>query len=71
MLQWGGNSLQSREIDYLAAYVFPEDAWFIIPVEAFVPRTSLHLFPKERGEAGMYAEFREAWWLLRRSLAGV
>ena len=59
------------EIDYLAAYVFPEDAWFIIPVEAFVPRTSLHLFPKARGETGMYAQYRDAWWLLREAVAGV
>jgi len=59
------------EIDYLAPYVFPEDAWFIIPVEAFVPRTSLHLFPKERREAGMYAQYREAWWLLRQAAPGV
>ena len=50
------------EIDYLAGYVFPEDAWFIIPVEAFVPRKSIHVFPKERGKVGMYAEYREAWW---------
>jgi hypothetical protein len=55
----------AREIDYLAAYVFPEDAWFIIPVRAFVPRTSLHLFPEERGKVGMYARYREAWELLR------
>jgi hypothetical protein len=59
------------EIDYLAAYVFPEDAWFIIPVEAFVPRKSIHLFPKQRGEAGMYAHYREAWWLLRETVARV
>jgi hypothetical protein len=52
------------EIDFLAAYVFPEDAWFIIPVQAFVPRTSLHLFPRERGEVGMFARYREAWILL-------
>lgn len=53
------------EIDFLAAYVFPEDAWFIIPVEAFVPRTSLHLFPRERGEVGIFARYREAWRLLK------
>lgn len=40
------------EIDFLAAYVFLKDAWFIIPVEAFVPRTGLHLFPRERERWG-------------------
>jgi len=43
---------KADEIDYLAAYVFPEDAWFVIPVETFVERTSMHLFPEERGEFG-------------------
>ena len=43
----------------------PEDAWFIIPVRAFVPRTGMNLFPKERGDVGMYARYREAWGLLR------
>lgn len=53
------------EIDFLAAYVFLKDAWFIIPVEAFVPRTSLHLFPRERGQVGIFARYREAWGLLQ------
>jgi hypothetical protein len=56
---------EASEIDFLAAHIFPEDAWFIIPVKAFVPRTSLHLFPKERGEAGQFWKYREAWELLR------
>jgi hypothetical protein len=55
------------EIDFLAAYVFPEDAWFIIPVEAFVPKTSLRLLAKERGEAGQFWMYREAWHLLREA----
>jgi hypothetical protein len=65
----GGTGIpyKAGEIDYLAAYVFPEDAWFIIPVEAFVPRASIHLYPRERGEIGMYARYREAWWLLREA----
>ena len=53
-----------EEIDFLAAYVMPEDAWFVIPAGAFVPKTSLHLFPRERGDRGMYARYREAWCLL-------
>lgn len=54
----------AEEIDFLAAYVSPEDAWFVIPVREFVPRTSLHLFPKARGNHGRFARFREAWCLL-------
>jgi hypothetical protein len=54
----------SAEIDFLAVYIFPEDAWFILPVEAFSPRRGVHMYPAERGEHGMYDRFREAWCLL-------
>jgi hypothetical protein len=53
------------EIDFLVAHVCPEDAWFVIPVEAFVPRTSLHVFGKDRGECGLFWRYREAWELMR------
>lgn len=49
------------EIDFLAAYVFPEDAWFLVPVGEFSAKTSIRIFPRERGEHGMYADYREAW----------
>lgn len=51
----------SEEIDFMAAYVFPEDAWFVVPVKEFEKKTSIHVFPRERGEHGMYADYREAW----------
>jgi hypothetical protein len=51
----------AAEIDFLAAYVFPEDAWFVVPVGEFSTKTSIRVFPRERGEHGMYAEYREAW----------
>jgi hypothetical protein len=52
------------EIDFLAAYIFPEDAWFIFPAEAFNERRAVHMYPAERDEHGMYDRFREAWCLL-------
>ena len=52
-----------EEIDFLVAWVVPEVAWYVIPVEAFAPRTHLWLYP--RGEhAGQYERYREAWGLL-------
>lgn len=52
-----------EEIDSLVAFIVPEDTWYIIPVEAFTPRTHLWLYP--RGEhAGQYEQYREAWHLL-------
>jgi hypothetical protein len=53
----------AEEIDFLVAWVVPADAWYVIPVEAFAPRTHLWLYPQ--GEhAGQYEKYREAWELL-------
>jgi hypothetical protein len=51
----------SEEIDFIAAYIFPEDAWVVIPVEALEGRASVHIFPRNRAQHGMYAHYREAW----------
>ena len=53
----------AEDIDFLVAHVPPEEAWYVIPVEAFVPHLHLWLYP--RGEhAGQYERYREAWELL-------
>jgi hypothetical protein len=54
----------AEQIDILAAYVVPADAWYIIPVCAFAPSESLMLFPHLPGHAGKYEQFREAWYLM-------
>jgi hypothetical protein len=52
------------QIDFLAAHVISHDAWYIIPVEAFVPRTSLPLYPApDSKRVGRYEKYREAWSL--------
>ena len=54
----------AEEIDFLVAHVPPEEAWYVIPVEAFAPHLHLWLYP--RGEhAGQYEKYREAWELLK------
>lgn len=53
-----------RDIDLLAAYVIPEDAWYLIPVSAFSPVKSLRLCP-HRPSRRRFERFREAWHLLR------
>lgn len=53
------------EIDFLAAYIIPEDTWYIMPLEAFLGSTSL-LFRRRRDpKPGRYDAYREAWHLLR------
>jgi hypothetical protein len=54
----------AEQIDILAAYVVPADAWYIIPVCAFTPRESLILFPHLPGHDGKYEQFRAAWFLM-------
>ena len=53
-----------KQIDILAAYILPARAWYIIPIRAFSPCTSLTLYPHKPGHNGKYEHFREAWFLM-------
>jgi PD-(D/E)XK endonuclease len=48
-----------KDIDVMAAYVIPEDAWYLIPVE-FCGVKSIHLCP-HRESRRKFEKFREAW----------
>ena len=37
--------------EYLAAYVFQEDLWYIIPAEMVVGQGSIALYPKLKGRS--------------------
>jgi len=54
----------AKQIDFIAVYIVPEGVWYIIPVRAFTPSTSLTFFPHIPGHQGKYEKFREAWFLL-------
>lgn len=51
----------ARDIDFIAGYVFPLDAWFIIPV-ATVHATMVRVLGRRR--RSRYDRYREAWHLL-------
>ncbi len=51
------------EIDFIAAWVIPEDAWYIIPISAIRGAKALTLFP-HRPSPARYEPYREAWHLL-------
>jgi hypothetical protein len=53
------------EIDFFAAYIIPEDTWYIIPLRAIRLRTSLLFRRKRDRKPGLYDSYREAWHLLR------
>ncbi|MGH9580825.1 MAG: group I intron-associated PD-(D/E)XK endonuclease [Terriglobales bacterium] len=54
-----------QDHDFLAAYVIPCDAWYIIPAEAIRLGTlMLYLYPHRRRSRGRWENYREAWNLL-------
>jgi PD-(D/E)XK nuclease superfamily protein len=52
-----------EEIDFLVAYLIPENLWYVVPVEAFAPRKILHFHPYSPRKS-LYERHREAWCLL-------
>jgi hypothetical protein len=52
------------EIDFFAAYVIPEDSWFIFPLCHILGATALTLSPKRRRKPHVNDSYREAWHLL-------
>jgi hypothetical protein len=52
------------EIDFFAAYVIPEDSWFIFPLPHILGSTALTLSPKRRRKPHINDPYREAWPLL-------
>ena len=58
-----GKPYRAGAFDFLAAYVVPEDAWYIIAAKAIRGMKSISLFT----EGGKYEQYREAWHLLREA----
>lgn len=55
------------EIDFLAAYLIPENTWFLIPISILEDRISILLAPGSHPRGpGLYGPYREAWRLLRK-----
>ena len=68
---FGGNNkgYTAEQIDVLVAYIVAEDAWYVIPVAAFAPRTMLALYPSgcKKRNSGRYEKYREAWDLMKET----
>lgn len=52
--------------DFLAAYVVPEDVWFIIPRDAVVGKRSVALYPHLK--KSKYGPYKNAWDSLRQAV---
>jgi hypothetical protein len=60
----GAEVYEASELDFVVAYVFPEESWYVLPVREVVGRTTLSLCPKGYPHLDRYAHYREAWHLL-------
>jgi hypothetical protein len=62
----GRAAYTSEDIDFVVAYVAPQNAWYVIPVDALSGRTFINLYPlgKRRSDGGLFEKYREAWHLL-------
>lgn len=63
--QNGAKPYTTSQIDFLAAYVFPLDTWYIIPAHVLRGRECVHLMPHVAGSRAEFEPFRETWDLLR------
>ena len=59
---------EGNPFDFVAAYLIPEDIWYIIPAERFRGQGSVALYP--RLKSSKYDPYKEAWALLRGAVAG-
>ena len=62
-----------KEIDLFAAYVIPEDAWYLIPASLLLGKRRLTMamlspvVPPKKKACYRYEPYREAWTLFTRS----
>jgi hypothetical protein len=54
-----------KEIDALAGYAAPENAWYLFPVRVIRKVKSLKLFPGSKGRRSKFERWREAWGVVR------
>ena len=54
----------AKEIDALAGYVAPEEAWYVFPVRVVGRVRSLKLFPGSKKKRSKFERWREAWWVV-------
>jgi hypothetical protein len=56
---------RADEIDFLVAYIVPEDIWYVFPPSAFKKMKSMRLFPYRGKKRSKFERYREAWHVFR------
>jgi hypothetical protein len=54
-----------KEIDVLAGYAAPENAWYLLPVRVIKKVKFLTLFPASKMRRSKFEKWREAWSVVR------
>lgn len=65
-----GNRLATyspTEIDFLAAYIFQDDLWYVFPAAVIAGRSCVCLIPGSK--RSKYEKYREAWKVMNSALA--
>jgi hypothetical protein len=63
-----GMHYASGDVDFFAVFVIPEDVWYVVPAEIITcGQSHLTLSPRRKGQK--HEAFKEAWHLLKESLA--
>ena len=55
----------AKEIEALAGYAAPENAWYLFPVRVIRKVKSLKLFPGSKGKRSKFEKWGEAWGVVR------
>jgi hypothetical protein len=59
------HSYSAKDIDFLVAYIFAEDIWYVLPAHIVEKKKSLCLTPGRKKSS--VNQYREAWKLMMRS----
>jgi hypothetical protein len=58
------------QVDFIAAYVIPYRAWYVIPVSLLGSRRTINLYPDKPRSRAQFEKFREAWCQLACAVDG-
>ena len=58
--------LTKKDIDVIVAYIASRNIWYVVPVQAFVPRKNLWFYPDGSKKGAMFEKFRDAWWIMTK-----
>jgi PD-(D/E)XK endonuclease len=57
------STYSANDIDFLVAYIFPEDLWYVFPAERIAGQKSVCIRPGSK--RSVLEEYREAWRLMK------